>query len=147
MAKRKAKRKAPPKPKRRRASPPVPAAPPPPDPVQVDKVWEWLVQGGSRHEITKAFREHFPAADPAPVFLEAAARLVHAARTDPELLRGWCIENLLRLKRSMEETGDFNNARQAVKDLYAIAIKDGGASGREKPYDDGMEVEVIEIED
>ena len=103
--------------------------------------------GGSRFEIMKAFRENFPDVDPAPAFLDAALRFREAARTDPEMLRGWCIENLLRLKRSMEGIGDFNNARQAVKDLFLIGIKNNGAAAPERPYPDGTEVEAIQLDE
>lgn len=93
----------------------------PPDPAQVRQVSGWILQGQSAGDIREAIAATFPEADAAALLVHAMEGFRSAARFDPEIVRGFCFEQVREILRRATESNDNPTALRAVKTLLEMA--------------------------
>lgn len=86
---------------------------------QINQVFNWIVAGGSEHDITEAIVTTFKdAAAPAkPLIVAAMQRIAKSADAEPDVIRGWCIEATRHVYQRAIEANDLPTALRAVKQL------------------------------
>src|SRR5262245_3944869 len=99
-------------------------APTAPDPSQVNQVSKWLLDGHTAFDIQESLRQHYPDADHAALLLAAMKAFEKdAENTDSIVVIGWCFAASRDLYRRMIETGDYQGALRAVKQIADLAAK------------------------
>jgi len=90
-------------------------------PEQVNQVFNWIVAGGSEHDITEAIALNYEGAQPKPLIVAAMQRIAKSADAEPDVIRGWCIEATRHVYQRAIELGDLATALRAVKQLHSMA--------------------------
>ncbi len=93
------------------------------DAGKVDQVFKWILTGATEHDVAEAIGQAWPGQEPKPLIVAAVQQLCSAARFEPDLVLGWCMESTRDLYRRMVEIGDFPGALRAVKQLPELAAK------------------------
>ena len=81
----------------------------------------WLIEGLTNHEIEEAVRHYFPADEPEAIALGMAEQMREAGRSDPLLVRGFCVLAARDLYKQLRDVGDFQGALRAVKLIRDMA--------------------------
>lgn len=81
----------------------------------------WLIAGLTNHEIEEAVGHYFPGEEPEAIGLELAEQMREAGRSDPLLVRGFCVLAARDLYKQLRDVGDFQGALRAVKLLRDMA--------------------------
>jgi len=88
---------------------------------RVNQVFNWIIAGGSEHDITDAIAQTWEDAKAMPLIVAAMQRIAKSADAEPDVIRGWCIEATRHVYQKAIEVGDLATALRAVKQLQGMA--------------------------
>lgn len=91
------------------------------DPERVEQTLVWLLDGARDAEILASVAEHWPGQSTEALLLAVAGKLSEAAETDPDLVRGFCIEATRNVYQKMLAVGDLTGALRAIKQLAELS--------------------------
>lgn len=82
---------------------------------------KWVLDGASEHEIKEAIQQQWPDVDAKPIIVQAMTDIAKASESDPNLVKGWCIEAARRVYQKAVEVADHQTALRAIKLLSDLA--------------------------
>ena len=89
---------------------------------RVKAVTEWIIDGHSMADIDEALNAYSKeAAKKKKLLLEVMTYFKNSGQSDPDTIRGWCLECLRNSYQKMINIGDYANAIKAVKQIEQIA--------------------------
>ncbi len=98
----------------------LPTAPTPPPSLAVV---DWLLSGASEQQVREALAQKYPNADARAVLRQVQQQLAAAGNPNADAVRGWCLLSYRRLFQQMVAVGDFNGARQVVKEISVLGCR------------------------
>lgn len=84
---------------------------------------DWIVQGESFANIIEAANKMWPGADNEKRYYFALNRVADAAKTETQLIYGWCLMARQNLYAKMLAIGDFSGALAATSKIETLADK------------------------
>jgi len=94
----------------------IPALPP----ERVNQVFTWIIEGASEHDIADAIAKEWKDAQAMPLIVAAMQRIAKSADSEPDVVRGWCIEATRHVYQKSIEANDLATALRAVKQLQGL---------------------------
>jgi hypothetical protein len=98
----------------------LPTAPTPPPALAVV---DWLLSGASEQQVAEALAAKYPGTDARRVLGQVQQQLAAAGQPNADAVRGWCLLSYRRLFQQMLAVGDFNGARQVVKEISVLGCR------------------------
>jgi hypothetical protein len=86
-------------------------------------VIDWLLSGASEQQVREALAQKYPHADARAVLRQVQQQLAAAGNPSADAVRGWCLLAYRRLFQQMLQVGDFNGARQVVKEISVLGCR------------------------
>ena len=83
-------------------------------------VVEWLLTGATEAQVAEALAAKYPHADGALVLSKVRKYLADCGRPDVDAVRGWALLSYRKLYQEMLKVGDYNGARQVVRQITAL---------------------------
>lgn len=83
----------------------------------------WILKGNCEHDLREAIAQFFPHLSAEELLRKAAEHFQLAGESDPQAVRGFCIEAYRDLYRRCIEIGDFTTALKALARLETTSRK------------------------
>ena len=94
-----------------------------PTPPPALAVVDWLLSGASEQQVREALAQKYPNADARAVLTQVQQQLAAAGNPSADAVRGWCLLSYRRLFQQMLAVGDFNGARQVVREISVLGCR------------------------
>jgi hypothetical protein len=91
-----------------------------PTPPPALAVVDWLLTGASEQQVREALAAKYPGTDARAVLAQVQQHLAAAGNPHPDSVRGWCLLSYRKLYAQMLSVGDFNGARQVLKEIGVL---------------------------